>query len=246
MAELVLTDAKVWFDGVDISGHLNAIAFNTGAEILDSTKFGSGGFRQKLAGLKLATFAHEGHFSAGTATDIDDHLFPRVGSTGLPMTAAAEGGQDGEDAWLLRVAEAEYSPISGAVGEILSISFSGESSDDTLVKGTIMANLTAQTSSASGVARQLGAPSASQEVFAALHVLAASGSSPTLDVDIESDDAMGFASATVRGSFAQATAVGSEWLAPIAGPITDDWWRINFAIAGGTPSFDFTVAIGIQ
>lgn len=108
-----------------------------------------------------------------------------------------------------------------------------------------MFNSAAVTASAAGTGAQLGALSATQEMHAALHVFNADGTSPTLDADIESDDNSGFSSAVVRGSFAQKTDIGSEYLT-IAGAITDDWWRINFTLGGTSPSFGFAVSLGIK
>jgi hypothetical protein len=45
-------------------------------------------------------------------------------------------------------------------------------------------------------------------------------------------------------NFAQKTAVGHEW-AEIAGPFTDSYWRIKWAIGGVDPNFSFAVVVGI-
>ena len=45
-------------------------------------------------------------------------------------------------------------------------------------------------------------------------------------------------------NFTQITAVGHEWK-EAAGPFTDDYWRIKWAIAGTDPSFTFAVVVGI-
>jgi len=76
-------------------------------------------------------------------------------------------------------------------------------------------------------------------------VIAASGTTPTLDVTIESDDAEGMASATTRLTFTQATATTSEWQ-ELAGAVTDDWWRAAWTIGGGSPSFTAVVVVGIR
>jgi len=80
----------------------------------------------------------------------------------------------------------------------------------------------------------------------AMHVTAFVGAAPTLDVIVESDDNSGFTTAVTRGTFAQATAATSEWLTPVAGAITDDWWRIGYTLGGTITSATFAVFIGIQ
>jgi hypothetical protein len=92
----------------------------------------------------------------------------------------------------------------------------------------------------------LGAATATQHLYGVLHVLAVSGTNPTLDVVIQSDDAEGFASGTTRGTFTQKTAVGSQFLTPVAGPVTDTHWRCTWTIGGtNTPSFTIALVVGI-
>ena len=45
-------------------------------------------------------------------------------------------------------------------------------------------------------------------------------------------------------NFAQKTAAGHEWK-EVAGPFTDDYWRIKWVIGGSDPSFNFAVVCGI-
>ncbi len=101
-----------------------------------------------------------------------------------------------------------------------------------------------RTSSSSGTGRQIGAVSSTQTLYAALHVISASGTSPTLDVKVQSDDNSGFTSATDRITFTQATDVTSEW-GSVGGAITDDYWRITYTVGGTSPSFAFAVTAGI-
>jgi hypothetical protein len=76
-------------------------------------------------------------------------------------------------------------------------------------------------------------------------VIAAGGTLPTLDVTVQSDDAEGFASPTTRLTFTQKSAIGAEFITPVAGPITDTWWRVSWAIGGTTPTFGIVACVGI-
>jgi hypothetical protein len=88
--------------------------------------------------------------------------------------------------------------------------------------------------------------SASQKMYAALHVRSVSGTNPTLDVVVQSDT-VGFPSATSRITFSQATATTNRHqFSSVAGAITDDYWRVSYTIGGtGTPTFSFAVTVGI-
>ena len=43
-------------------------------------------------------------------------------------------------------------------------------------------------------------------------------------------------------TFAQATGLTSEWLS-VVGPITDDWWRVDFTFVGTSATFVCVVGI---
>jgi hypothetical protein len=61
---------------------------------------------------------------------------------------------------------------------------------------------------------------------------------------LESDDNGSFTGATTRHTFAQNTAISSEW-ASVAGAVTDDYWRISWTVGGGSPDFTVVCAAGI-
>lgn len=240
MATLVLKDQKLWFDGYDLSGDMNAIALNYGADMVENTTFGNDTHTMQ-GGLKTVTMAHEGYWEGGT-DNVDDALFNNIAVASKPISIGVEAGADGELGYMMQSLLAEYVP-GGAVGEMFAFSLTAEANGDDLVSGTIMHNAS-RTSSGNGTARQLGSVAAGQKMYAALHVIAASGTSPTLDVVVESDDNAGMTSATSQITFDQATAIDGQWKS-VAGAITDDYWRINFTIGGTSPSFTFIVTLGI-
>lgn len=240
MSTQVLKGQTVYLDGFNLTGDMNAIAINYAADMVDETTFGDNTHILK-GGLKATTLAHEGFWEGG-ADKVDDALFNRIGVANKPMSIGVETGADGELAYMLQAVLAEYNP-QGSVGEMFAFSVTAEASDAGLIRGTIMHNST-QASSGNGTARQLGALAAGQKMYAALHVIAASGSSPTLDVIIQSDDNSGMTSATNQITFTQAVAIGGQFDS-VAGVVADDWWRVNFTIGGGGPSFTFVVVLGI-
>ena len=139
----------------------------------------------------------------------------------------------------------QYVPLQGPPGGLAMAKVSGKTSTGPIIRGTLMhSGAVARTASGTGTARQLGAVSSSQKVYAALHVLSASGTTPSLTVKVQSDNAVGFPSATDVITFSAATAVGSQW-GSTAGALTDDWWRVSYTISGTSPSFLFAVTIGI-
>lgn len=240
MAHEPLSLAAVVVDEFDITGSANFLGLTLSAELLDRTTF-SNTTRIYRGGLKDVEGAVRGFYDTGESGDPDSALHDRVGG-GDVVTSLIAKREVGQRAFLVKTTGAVYE-IGGEHGQLMPFSLDLKGAGD-LVRGVLAADETAEATSSAGTAIQLGAVGEGQRIYAALHVLSASGGSPTLDVVVESDDSSGMGSATTRISFAQATDVGSEW-ASAAGEITDDYWRISWTIGGSTPAFDFVVTIGI-
>ena len=241
MATQVLRQSKLWIRGYDFSGDMNSMSLEYGAELQDDTVFGDD-TRSRKGGLKTVAFSHAGFWNADGTDEPDDILFARVGLGSDVMTVAPETGAAGEAAYILNAITGEYN-VGAAVGEMLGFTVTGESQSN-LVRGTIIHNAS-QTSTGSGSEYEVGAVASGEYLYAALHVLSVSGTDPTLTVKVQSD-ATGFASATDRITFTEATAVGAQWATPVAGAIADDFWRVNYTVGGtDTPTFEFVVTIGI-
>lgn len=243
MAFQVLRDCKLFIDGYDLSGHSNKLELKHAAEMLDDTVFGAA-TKSRVAGLKDVELTGGGFFEANSADfKSDDVINAKLAVADTLVTVCPTDGTAGEVAFFFPALLAEYSP-SGAVGELFVFEITAHGCN-TLARGTILENA-AKSATASGTARNLGQVGASQKLYAALHVLAASGTNPTLDMVIQSDDAEGMASPTTRITFAQKTGVGSEWATPVAGAITDAWWRAAWTLGGVNPNFTVAVIVAIQ
>ena len=241
MAEQILKDCKLYLAEYDFTGQMNALAINYGAEVLDNTVFG-GDTRSNTGGLKTMGFQHEGLWNGGDG-EVDDVLFGKIALANQLMTICPTTGADGEPAYTGSIIVGEYSP-GAAVGELFRFGVGGQA-DDTFLNGTIMQPAGAETSSGTGTAAQLGAVGASQKIYSTVHVLSASGGSPTLDITIESDDNVGMTTSATQNTHTQFTGVGSERLSA-DGAIADDYWQVNFTLGGTSPSFSFVVILAIQ
>lgn len=236
MSKTVLSDAFIVFDGEAIRDSTNAVSIDYGAEELDGTTLADD-TRIMVGGLLTAAMGADGFFQA---PDPDSAFFDQMGAAGKVITIAPKT-TEGSIGFSLNSVLGSYNP-GASVGELLAYSIQA-GARDRLVRGPLLANKTGITASGSGTAFQVGAATASQTVFAALHVTKADGT-PTLDLTIESDDASGMASPTTRITFDQATAKGSQFK-KLAGPVADSWWRVNYTIGGTNPDFDFVVLLGI-
>jgi len=231
----IFQGCRLFLGKYDVSGQSNVVSLDYGAEMLDSTTFDKT-TRINAGGLKTAGFGVEGFWDSTS----DGALFDNIGLADVPFTAGMVTGADGELAYMLNTISADYK-VGGPVGGRMPFSIGGKG--NILVRGNIMHNA-ARTASSTGVIRQLGAVTAAQKLHASLHVISASGTTPTLDVVVQSDNLVGFTSPIDRITFSQKTAIGSQY-STLAGAITDDWWRVSYTIGGGSPSFEFIVAIAI-
>lgn len=242
MAVFILKDQKFYVASYDLTGDTSTVSIEHSAADLDVTAFGDSSV-SRIAGLESITLSQEGFYQAGSGS-VDEALSTRLGGAMRPITVGKSSGTDGDAAWMFNATTFSYTPF-GAVGEATPFSTSA-ASDSVLVDATFLHDdSAAETSTGNGTARQLGAVAAGETLYASLHVLAASGTTPTLDVTIESDDDSGMASPATQITFTQATGTTSEWQTA-AGAITDDWFRVAFTIGGGSPSFTFVVAVGIK
>lgn len=240
MSTNVLINPALLFDGYDLSGDTSRMALLGSATEVDFTNFASGGWSESKPGIRKSAWQQEGYFNAQPT---DEQLFSKFGGSAIAVSLAAQNAAaEGEVAYTGQMVTAQYEP-GGAVGEAFRFSAGGFATGP-LVRG-IVAHRAARTTTGTGTIFNLGAVAAGQRVSAALHVLAASGSTPTLDVVIQSAAAVGFGSPTSRLTFAQATGVGGQWLSA-PGAITDGYWRVSWTIGGSSPSFTFAIVLGIQ
>ena len=243
MATQVLSDARIYVGEHDLSGDHSAVSLDYSAEMLDDTVFGDT-TRSKKGGLKVVGLSGEGLWSGG-ADLVDDALFANIAVADVPVTVVPGGETLANACYLFRANSGSYE-FGGAVGEMLRFSVSAEGSGGTgLARGELM-HVGSETATGTKAAKvNLGALTAAQTMYAAVHVISVSGTSPTLDVVVRSDANASAGGETTRIAFTQATAITSEWKS-YAGAQTDAYWDIGWTIGGtGSPTFEFIVSVGI-
>lgn len=240
MAVVPFTDGRIYVAGINLSGHSNEGMLEINAQELDASTI-KDGWDVTILGRKHVELNASGYWEAGSGKP--DDLYAKLGSAGQVVTLCPDGDEGGV-AYSCRAVPVKYT-IGGQAGEIFPFAVNAKGDTNRAVRGTVMHDdVAARTSTANGTARNLGAVSASQRVYSALHVIAASGTTPTLDVVISSDDAQAFTTPTTRLTHSQQTTIGADWQSAV-GAITDTWWRVQWTVAGTTPSFTFVVALAI-
>lgn len=236
MAEFSLTDAEIYVDDFDATSHTNTVNLDVTAEPLEVTTFASGGSKERIIGLRDLALSVSGWRDASAVVDeaIHENLGAERVFTVCPTDTA------GDVAYIGRLRQFSYTP-GGSIGEAAQFSAAGQGSSGLgIVRGQLLFPRGAVTGSANGTGFQMGAVAADEFVYTTIHVFTAG---TTADVIVESDDNSNFTSATTR-STTTVTAVGGTWKTPVAGAITDDYWRVRFANVTG--SFSIAVAVAIQ
>jgi hypothetical protein len=248
MASQVLTNVKTYLGEYDITGFTNAVMLDYAAAALDDTRMGQTTQVNK-GGVKTVTF-QIGGFADPASAGMDAIAFGKIGTSNIPLTCVPVGGGAVDDVADFFHALKANMETFGQHGELMPFrgnAVGGGASIDKLVRGQVfVSSAVAKTATSTSGIVELGAVSASQRVYAALHVIdTVSGTTPTLDVTVESAALVGFGSPTTRLTFTQ-TAVKTSELLSAAGAITDEFWRVDFTIGGtDTPTFPFIVVVGI-
>ena len=241
MAKFVFNDGKVFSGGYDLSDHITSVNLEINSEELDATTINSGGFRERIGGLKDSTLSMDGFYEAG-ANKPDALLGASIGNE-LIVTTVPDAGV-GNTAYFMKSRLFSYS-MFGTVGEIAPFSITKSQSDDEVVQGKIEID-GALTASGNSTGVQLGAVGATERIYVAIHCTAVSGTStPTVTFKLQSDDNSSFTSPTDRITFSNITAIGADYQSA-AGAITDDYFRLNYTITGTSPSFSIHATIGIE
>lgn len=236
MSMKAITNGLVRLGGYDLTGDSNKIAASYGVAALDNTVLGNK-TKSNAAGLKTTKVSVAGFWdSTNDGAIFADISLADILTFGFSST-------EGDVAYFQKAMQGSY--VTGdQVGKLLPFVLTAEAAGD-LIRGTLVANKTGITATGFGTGFQLGAVSASQAVYAALHVTAATGSGEDDVIIVQSSPDNTWATPTTRITFAGATAIGAQLLSA-AGAITDTWWRIGYTITGSTPSFNFAASVGIQ
>ena len=121
MAKMVFTNAVVTVNGTDFSDHIGAVTIDQSADEIETTSFGTTGWRSRVAGLKDGSVQLDWH--QDFATSVDATLSAAWGSVGtvviIPNGTAVSASNP---RWTCPVVLSSYSPVAGSVGDLLTFS----------------------------------------------------------------------------------------------------------------------------
>jgi hypothetical protein len=229
----------------------NEIEIGTDVETNDATTFGTAPFKAYTPGLMTVVMVVKGYQDFSTlATDSSSERTRAVAGTIVPVSVAPLGATDGNLAAFSVGLVTQTARIQAKVGDNPTMAIAFQPRGTPLVEGFVSdAGTTDRTASYNGVNAQLGAVSATQKVYANIHVLdtTGAGGTPSITPRIESDT-VGFPSPVtiVTGSaLTPAVGTGASSTISVAGPFTDDYFRVAFTISGTTPHLKIFAVVGV-
>lgn len=119
MARIVLTDAYIKLNNVDLSDHIASVEIAQSFDSIETTAFGDSG-RTRTGGLEDSSITLSFHQDFASAS-VDATIAPLVGGTAafeIRAVGTATAVSSTNPKWTGTVLVTEWSPLSGAVGEL--------------------------------------------------------------------------------------------------------------------------------
>jgi hypothetical protein len=242
VSSFAFTDATIWVAGYDFTGDSNQLALSVSVDELDNTTFGSGGYRSKIGGLRQTELEVGGFWQSATTDAVDPQVFPNLGTADRVVTLAPDDAET-TPAYMFQAVKLGYT-LFGQIGEVTPFSLTAQGSNGI---GTVRGQVAKAKGSVSatgvlGSVVNLGAPTSTQYVYATLHVFSAG---TTITVQVQSDTASNFPSATTQATIGPITSAGGTFMTRVAGPfVGETHWRLNVSAITGT--FQVAGAIAVQ
>ena len=122
MARIVLTNAKVTINSVNLSDHIASVTLSTSSDVVDTTGFSSTAARSRVAGLADNSVTLEFHQDFATS-NVEATIYPLIGTATTPVVAPVDTTVSATNpSYTFSALVAEWQPLSGAVGELATAS----------------------------------------------------------------------------------------------------------------------------
>jgi hypothetical protein len=121
MARLVLTNAYITINSVNLSDHIASVTLTTTDDVVETTAFGDAA-RTRIGGLRDNSVALEFHQDYATS-NVEATIYPLLGSTTTVVVKPNGSSTSAENpAYTMTALVSEWQPLNGAVGELATAS----------------------------------------------------------------------------------------------------------------------------
>jgi len=121
MARIVLTDAKITVNGVNLSSYCTSVTLNTSADVVETTGFSSTAAKTRVAGLQDNSVTLEFAQDYGTSL-VEATIYPLLGSTTTILVSPTSTTSATSPSYSFTALVSEWQPLSGGVGELATAS----------------------------------------------------------------------------------------------------------------------------
>ena len=122
MARIVLTDANITINSVDLSTHIASVTITSTDDIIETSAFGTGASKTRVAGLRDNSVALEFHQDFA-ATNVEATIYPLLGTaTTIVVKPTSDAVGAANPSYTFSALVSEWTPLSGAIGELSTAS----------------------------------------------------------------------------------------------------------------------------
>ena len=122
MARIVLTNAYVTVNSVDVSDHVASVTLNSSIDVVETTAFSTTAARTRIGGLADNSISLEFHQDYATG-EVEATIYPLLGNTTTVIVKPNGSTTSATNpAYTATVLVSEWTPLNGAVGELATAS----------------------------------------------------------------------------------------------------------------------------
>lgn len=121
MSRIVLTDAKVTINGVNLSDHISSVSLSTTNDVIETSAFSSTAAKTRVAGLQDNSVTLEFHQDFA-ASNVEATIYPLLGSTTTIVVSPTSTVSATSPSYSFTALVSEWTPLNGGVGELATAS----------------------------------------------------------------------------------------------------------------------------
>ena len=121
MAKVVLNNASITINSIDLSDHIASVTITTEVADIPTTAFGATAI-ERIAGLKDNSVQLDFHQDFA-ASEVEATIYPLIGTTTTVLVKPTSGAVSATNpSYSMTALVTSWTPIAGAVGELLTAS----------------------------------------------------------------------------------------------------------------------------
>jgi len=121
MARIVLTDAKVTINSVNLSDHIASVSLQMSTDVVETTAFSSTAAKTRVAGLQDNSVTLEFHQDFASS-NVEATIYPLLGSTTTILVSPTSSVSATSPSYSFTALVSEWTPLNGGVGELATAS----------------------------------------------------------------------------------------------------------------------------